>query len=62
MEQKIIAQMKDHECKAWDALAKGQFNIFGFHSSSWHNLNALLTDRRDNPFISLINLAKGVRA
>jgi hypothetical protein len=61
MEQKILSQMKDHENRAWDALGKGQFNVFAFHASSWGNLNNLLNERRDGPFLSLINLARTVR-
>ena len=53
--------MYDAESKAWEALSKGQFNKFAGAASLWVELNRISGLGKKNPFINLINVAKGVR-
>lgn len=39
---------------AWSALARYKFERFGYHASTWVNLNRLLAKRRPSPFRELV--------
>jgi hypothetical protein len=54
-------EMYEAESRAWEALAKGQFNKFASSASFWVELNRISGLGKRNPFLNLINVAKGVR-
>ncbi len=43
------------EALAWSALARYKFERFGYHASTWVNLNRLLAERRPSPFRQLVS-------
>jgi len=62
----IADAMIEAEVKAWDALARYKFWMFGYHAAQWVMLNKLTTDKRNppmkNPFRGLVKVARGHRA
>lgn len=53
--------MWEAEFKAWDALARYKFYMFGYWSARWVTLNKLLDVKQENPFHHLVNEAREVR-
>jgi len=58
MEEKIIAEMEEAERKAWDALARYKFQVFGYWSGIWIHLNRISGLKKPNPFKDLVTLAR----
>lgn len=58
MEEKIIAGMEEAERKAWDALARYKFQVFGYWSGIWIHLNRISGLKKPNPFKDLVILAR----
>ena len=58
MEEKIIAEMEEAERKAWDALARYKFQVFGYWSGIWIHLNRISGLKKPNPFKDLVALAR----
>jgi len=46
------------EAKAWDALARYKFQMFGYWAAIWVHLNRLCMERQANPFRSLVTFAR----
>lgn len=44
--------------KALDSLARYKFMMFGYHAALWVTLNRLDTHSQQNPFATLVNLAR----
>jgi hypothetical protein len=62
-EMKTIEQEMDESVtKAWDALARYKFWMFGYWAAIWVHLNRVSGARRPNPFVSAVQLARRVRA
>jgi len=57
MEAKIAAELLEAETKAWDALARYKFQMFGYWAAIWVHLNRLEGKRRPNPFKGLVKAA-----
>lgn len=55
----IQVAMREHETKAWKALAGYKFVMFGYHAGVWVNLNKLLPKPEPNPFRRLVVWARG---
>jgi len=61
MTEKIIEERNAAERKAWDALARYKFWMFGYHAAAWIKYNDLLRPgegRARNPFRDLVLLAR----
>ena len=50
--------------KAWDALSRYKFWMFGYHAAQWVLLNQLFParDRQSNPWKPLVRIARDVTA
>jgi len=46
------------EEKAWDALARYKFFMFGYWCATWVQMNRLCAQRADNPWQELVTLAR----
>lgn len=54
----LETKLQEAENKAWEALAKYKFIMFGYWAAIWVHLNQLNQTKRPNPFSSLVKLAK----
>ena len=47
--------------KAWDSLGRYKFFMFGYHAAAWVQHNRLLDkpEQHGNPFVDLVNRARG---
>lgn len=59
-EQAIIAELSVAEAKAWDALSRYKFQMFGYWSAIWVHLNRLGGFKRPNPWRELVTTARAV--
>ncbi len=61
-EEEVFAAMLTARTKAWDALARYKYWMFGYHAAQWVLLNALLPkgSRQPNPFRPLVTIARDV--
>lgn len=50
------------EDKAWQALAKEDFIVFGYWMAMWTHLNRIGEFNRPNPFKPLVDLAESMMA
>jgi hypothetical protein len=57
-EQRILLSMDTAITKAYDALSRYKFLMFGYHAAQWVTLNRLLTESRPNPFRILVKLSR----
>ncbi len=58
MEEKIIAEMEEAERKAWEALARYKFQVFGYWSGIWIHLNRISGLKKPNPWKGLVQFAR----
>lgn len=52
------AEQSDAELKAWEALSRYKFWMFGYHAAQWVLLNRVSNARRANPFRELVYMAR----
>jgi hypothetical protein len=57
----IIQALETNERKAWDALSRYKFWMFGYHAGQWVALNRLLPTPKPNPFRRAVLLGKEMR-
>lgn len=57
----VIIEMRDLEQKAWLALQKGHYKIFGKLAAEWGKKNLMYRLYRPDPFEGLKVMAKKVR-
>lgn len=50
------------ESKAWDALARYKFQMFGYWAAIWVHLNRIAGERRPNPWSGLVETARSKNA
>ena len=58
VERNLIAELDEAEQKAWDALARYKFWMFGYWAAIWVHLNRLSGQKRPNPWKGLVELAR----
>lgn len=58
---KLEAELNATERKAWDALARYKFWMFGYWAAAWVRLNRIGEFGRPNPFRPLVDLARASR-
>lgn len=56
--ERLERELCDAEAKAFDALARYKFQMFGYWAAIWVHLNRLGEFRRPNPFSGLVHLAR----
>jgi hypothetical protein len=57
-EQKLLKSMAESERKAWDALARYKFWMFGYHAGAWVRDNRFGGFKLPNPWLSLVRAAR----
>lgn len=60
LEQRLQADLEAAERKAWDALARYKFWMFGYWAADWVRLNRRLQAKRPSPFKRLVLLAREI--
>jgi hypothetical protein len=55
---RLLAAMATAEAKAWDALSRYKFYMFGYHAAQWVLLNQVSGLSRPNPFRELVSMAR----
>jgi hypothetical protein len=58
MEEKLMQERDDAEHRAWDALARYKFTMFGYWAAIWIHLNRIVGDKRANPWRGLVAAAR----
>ncbi len=51
-------ELIEAEEKAWSALARYKFMMFGYWAAIWIHLNRISGKRRQNPFANLVQMAR----
>lgn len=54
----IAAEMDAAERKAWDALARYKFWMFGYWAAIWVHLNRINGQHHANPWADLVKVAR----
>lgn len=55
---KLISEMDEAELKAWDALARYKFWMFGYWAAIWVHLNRISGIKSPNPWHQLVKAAR----
>src|SRR5690349_2413107 len=55
---RIKDKMLEAEMKAWDALSRYKFLMFGYWAAIWVHYNKLLPKKQESPFRSIVRFAK----
>jgi hypothetical protein len=56
--ERLVRELDSAERKAFDALARYKFTMFGYWSGVWVHLNRISGNRRPNPFRDLVKVAR----
>jgi len=56
--ERLIAELEEAERKAWDALARYKFQMFGYWAAVWVHLNRISGENRRNPWRKLVLVAR----
>jgi hypothetical protein len=54
----LLADLEQAETKAWDALARYKFMMFGYWAAIWVHQNWVGKFRRPNPWRDLVQIAR----
>jgi len=58
MEEKLKEMMRDDLDKAYEALSRYKFYMFGYYAAAWVRYNKLLAKPLPNPFAPLVQAAR----
>lgn len=58
LRDRLEDDLAEAERKAWDALARYKFFMFGYHAADVVRITRRLGDRRGNPFKVLVEVAR----
>ena len=58
MKEQLFTELDEAEQKAWDALARYKFWMFGYWAAIWVHLNRISKAKRPNPWITLVKQAR----
>lgn len=61
LQDKLLLERTEAERKAWDALARYKFWMFGYWAARVVQITQSLGDREPNPFRDLVERARRVR-
>ena len=56
----LAEAIEEAETKAWEALARYKFHMFGYWSAIWVHLNIISGEKRPNPWKNLVDIAKKI--
>lgn len=54
----VVRELNDAEKKAWDALSRYKFQMFGYWAAIWVHLNRISGENRPNPWRELVMKAR----
>ena len=57
-QHRLLEEMEHAERKAWDALSRYKFQMFGYWAAIWVHLNRIGRARRPNPWSATVHLAR----
>lgn len=57
-EQRLVNARAEAERKAWDALARYKFMMFGYWAGKWVSFNQLCATSNPNPFTELVKTGR----
>jgi len=57
-EQRLNAELDEAQAKAWDALSRYKFQMFGYWAGIWVHLNRISGQKRANPWRDLVMTAR----
>jgi len=57
----LVKELDVAEAKAWDALARYKFQMFGYWAAIWVHLNRIGGFKRPNPWKTLVESARKER-
>ena len=57
VQQALIKDLKEAEHKAWDALGRYKFQMFGYWAAIWVHLNRVGGFKEPNPWSGLVKIA-----
>lgn len=57
-DERMSSEIADAERKAWDALARYKFWMFGYWAAIWVHLNRVSGAKLQNPFRELVRFAR----
>jgi hypothetical protein len=60
MPDELIRELDIAEKKAWDALSRYKFQMFGYWAAIWVHLNRISKAKRPNPWIELVKHSRKV--
>ena len=60
-EEKLLKAMDESARKAWDALSKYKFWMFGYHAGAWVRDNRFGGFKKPSPFKILVQVARAMR-
>jgi hypothetical protein len=55
---RLVADLEEAEAKAWDALARYKFQMFGYWCAIWVHQNGVGGFKRPNPWAGLVKAAR----
>ena len=58
LHERLMAELDEAEAKAWDALARYKFTMFGYWCGVWVHLNRVANAKRLNPWRELVQHAR----
>jgi hypothetical protein len=57
---RIEQELVEAERKAWDALSRYKFQMFGYWAAIWVHLNRISGEQRPNPFKAVVQIARSM--
>jgi hypothetical protein len=58
LQGQLVAHLREAEDKAWEALARYKFQMFGYWAAIWVHLNRVGQFNHPNPFASVVREAR----
>lgn len=55
---RLLLELDEAEKKAWDALSRYKFQMFGYWAAIWVHLNRIANANRPNPWTGLVQTAR----
>lgn len=55
---RLLVELDEAEAKAWDALGRYKFQMFGYWAAIWVHLNRIAGANRPNPWTGLVQTAR----
>ena len=58
MKKTLERELEEAERKAWEALGRYKFQMFGYWAAIWVHLNRIGNFKRPNPWKKLVSIAR----